>query len=163
LHRREGPGQPWRRASRRSRILARASDLGRTGQKHPPEPRRSGERRARGLRADGGTGSPRPAHRRGTTAVRRRATANGGPAMTRQLVIVMAAGGLALLAAVAVWREMPSDVHGVIRRDPPPGSATSPSGTSSTQREADPPDPRAARAEPGRALETDSVDGLRAV
>ena len=83
--------------------------------------------------------------------------------MTRHLAVLMAAGGLAVLAAVAVWRETPSDVHGVIRRDPAPVSTATPSGTSSVQRDAEPPDPRAARAESGRALETDSVDGLRAV
>src|SRR5262245_53978787 len=114
LHRREGPSQPWRRASRPSRILARASDLGRTGRQHPPDPRRPGERRAHGLRADGGTGPPRPAHRGGTAAVRRRATANWGPAMTRHLAILVAAGGLVVLAAVTVWRETASGVHGVI-------------------------------------------------
>src|SRR5262249_19818623 len=168
LRRCEGPGPAWRPAGRRGRILARASNVGRNGQQGHREPRRSGERRACGLRADGRTGSSRPAHSGGTAATRGRATANGGPAMTRNRAILVAAGSIALLAVVAVWRDISRDLYGPVHRELPPGSVVNPSEGLPASRDTERQQPRATRRNSARdrsqpSLEAESVDELRAV
>src|SRR5262249_8907875 len=163
LRRCEGPGPAWRPAGRRGRILARASNVGRNGQQGHREPRRSGERRAFGLRADGRTGSSRPAHSGGTAATRGRATANRGPAMTRDRAILVAAGSIALLAVVAVGRDISRDLYGLVRRELPSGAVMNLPGTPSTPRDAEHSQRRADSDRSRPSLESGSVDDLHAV
>jgi len=88
--------------------------------------------------------------------------------MTRHRAILVAAGGIALLAVVAVWRDISRDLYGPVRRELPSGAVVNFPGADSTPRDAERPRPSGRRAHADRgpsqpSLEAGSVDDLRTV
>jgi hypothetical protein len=88
--------------------------------------------------------------------------------MTRDRAILVAAGGIALLAVVAVWRDISRDLYGPVHRELPTGSVANPPEGLRTSRDTEDQQPRAPRRNAARdrsqpSLEAESVDQLRAV
>jgi len=83
--------------------------------------------------------------------------------MTRDRAILVAAGSIALLAVVAVWRDISRDLYGPVHRELPSGAVVNLPGTPSTTRDAEHPQPRAHGDRSRPSLESGSVDDLRNV
>jgi len=83
--------------------------------------------------------------------------------MTRDRAILVAAGSIALLAVVAVGRDISRDLYGLVRRELPSGAVMNLPGTPSTPRDAEHSQRRADSDRSRPSLESGSVDDLHAV
>ena len=83
--------------------------------------------------------------------------------MTSRRAILVAAGGIGLLAVVAVWRDSSRDLYGPVRHELSSGAVVNLPGAPSTTRDAEHPQPRAHGDRSRPALESGSVDDLRTV
>src|SRR5262249_20321500 len=87
--------------------------------------------------------------------------------MTRHRAILVAAGGIALFAVVAIWRDISRDLYGPVHRELPGSAVNSPGGLPAS-RDTEGQQPRAPRRNAKRdrsqpSLEAESVDELRGV